>query len=103
LNTEPQLPPSLVLLRRLVTGMLILMMVGFVVLIVTFVTKFSSVAQSAQFPQTLPENITLPEGAVAGAVTLGTDWLGVVDGVEQILIYDAESGALRDTVDITRP
>lgn len=48
----------------------------------------------------LPENITLPEGTKASAVTLGPGWYGIVTQDNQFLIFDADDGALRQTVTI---
>ena len=49
-------------------------------------------------PMRLPDEITLPESARALAFTRGGDWFAVVTDRDQILIYDAATHALRQTV-----
>jgi len=48
----------------------------------------------------LPAGISLPDGARAEAVTMGRGWIAVVTDSNEILILDAESGALRQRVAI---
>ena len=48
----------------------------------------------------LPAAIALPEGAQARAVTVGEGWVAVVSDQGEILIFDATTGALRQTVAI---
>jgi hypothetical protein len=48
----------------------------------------------------LPENITLPDGAQAQNFTRGADWIAIVTTGNEILIFDAASGDLRQTVEI---
>jgi hypothetical protein len=42
----------------------------------------------------------LPDGLTAEAVTFGRGWIAVVTDTEEILILDAETGALRQRVAI---
>ena len=70
------------------------MIAGLLVLIVLFVTRFPS----AEAP--LPDAITLPDGARATAFTQGSGWYAVVTEADEILIYDRESGALRQRIAI---
>ncbi len=51
-------------------------------------------------PPGLPEQISLPDGATARAVTFGQGWVAVVTTDERILIIDAETGALRQELQI---
>jgi hypothetical protein len=83
-------------LRWLVTGLTATMMAGLIVLIWLFVTRFPA---PPDLP--LPAEIALPEGARATAVTRGRDWLAVVTEDQRILIFDAATGALRQSVAIT--
>ena len=46
----------------------------------------------------LPENIALPAGAQVAAVTIARDWVVVVTEAGAVLLYDRESGALRQRV-----
>lgn len=48
----------------------------------------------------LPAAVSLPEGAVAEAVTFGRGWVAVVTGGGEILVFDAASGALRQRLAI---
>lgn len=88
------MPPSLKLLRAMVFALLAVMIVGFIVLVSVFVTRFGAA------PPPLPETVALPEGETARAVTLGSDWIGVVTESDAILIFDRASGALRQRIEI---
>lgn len=95
---QPDVDPTLVrMLRTLVTVMSVVMIVGFIVLIVLFVIRFRDQ------PAPLPAEITLPEGQSPYAVTRGKDWYAVVTQDQQILIYDASTGKIVQTVDINLP
>ncbi|WP_420859127.1 DUF6476 family protein [Marivivens marinus] len=90
---EP-LPPQLMFLKRLVTGLAVVMIAGFLVLIVALVIRLNRPLI------TLPEQIALPAGAEAQAFTQGADWFAVVTTDDRILIFDRASGALRQTVTV---
>lgn len=47
---------------------------------------------------TLPEDVTLPDGANAQAVTIGSNWYAVVTHDNRILIFDKTTGKLRQSV-----
>lgn len=49
----------------------------------------------------LPDQITLPDGAVATSFTQGPDWYAVVTASDEILIFDRATGRLRQTLQIT--
>ncbi|MBU2866982.1 hypothetical protein KO497_08315 [Pacificibacter marinus] len=89
---------GLTLMRRLVTSLLVVMILGFLLLIGLLVTRFPTMDASVSFD--LPENIALPAGATAQNFTRGADWVAIVTTDNQILIFDATSGALRQTVEI---
>ncbi|TCO72811.1 hypothetical protein EV655_10338 [Rhodovulum euryhalinum] len=91
------LPPNLKLLRVLVTVLMVTMIAGFLVIVALFVIRMPG---GGTLP--LPEAVVLPEGARASAFTRGRDWVAVVTEDDRILIYDAATGALRQTVKITR-
>ncbi len=80
---------------RLVTVLTATMILGLLVIVTLFVTRFRSAPEMV-----LPESITLPEGARATAFTQGTGWLAVVTADGRILIYDRQSGALRQEVKV---
>ena len=94
----PGLPPDLRFLKWLVTALAATMMVGLIALVAVFVTRFPG---AAPLPA-LPPGVTLPEGAVAEAVTFGRGWVAVVAG-DRILIYDSATGALRQEVTVVQP
>ena len=91
---EPIEPANLRFLRRLVTVLTAVMICGLLVIIGLFVTRLGT----ATTPLTLPDAITLPDGATAQAFTQGQDWYGVVTNEDQILIYDRTTGNLRQTI-----
>ena len=62
---EPQLPPSLRLLRRLVTALTVVMIAGFLVLIAALVMRLNAGGPS------LPDSVALPEGARAADALTG--------------------------------
>jgi hypothetical protein len=82
------LPPGLRFLKGLVIVLMITMIVGVITIVALLVTKMNG-------PIPLPEEISLPDGAKAQAVTVGTDWVGVVTTDNRILIFDRLTGALR--------
>lgn len=48
----------------------------------------------------LPAGLALPEGAEPFAFTRGRDWVAVVTAQDEILIFDAATGALRQRLAI---
>ncbi len=82
------------MLRVLVTVLSVVMIAGFIVLIALFVIRF----QERQPP--LPDEITLPDGAVASAFTRGDGWYAVVTQDQEILIFDALTHRLLKTVPV---
>lgn len=54
-------------------------------------------------PPPMPATITLPDGTTATAFTQADDWFAVVTDDDRILIFDRDTGALVQTVVITRP
>ncbi len=66
------------------------MIAGLITIIALIVIRFPTVI--VQRPS-LPESITLPEGAKATAVTFGQGWVAVVTAADEILIFDARTGA----------
>lgn len=98
-GSEPGgLPPNLRMLRTLVTLLMVTMIGGFLVIVALFVIRMPQ--GGGALP--LPDSVTLPEGAEAEAFTRGRDWVAVVTADDRILIYDAETGTLRQTVEIRR-
>jgi len=82
-------------LRLLVTILTVTMIVGFLVIVFLFVTKFSEA-----FGPELPNEITLPDGTEATAFTQGDTWFAIVTKDQKILIFDRDGGTLRKTISI---
>ena len=97
---EPELPPSLRFLKRLVTVLTITMILGVITVVGLLVTRLTAVAPVAS----LPEGMRLPAGTSMAAVTFGTGWIAVVTTQNHILIYDT-AGTLRQNlkIDINSP
>jgi len=83
-------------LRILVTTLTATMIVGLLAIVVLLVIRFTTENPVL----VMPGSIELPDGAQATAFTQGVDWYAVVTNGDQILIYDRESGDLRQTVDV---
>lgn len=47
---------------------------------------------------TLPDQVELPDGAKAQAVTIGNNWYAVVTEDNRILIFDKTTGNLRQEI-----
>jgi hypothetical protein len=91
------LPPDLRFLKRLVTVLAGTMIAGLITIIALLVMRFP---QAPGARPALPERISLPAGAKAEAVTAGRGWVAVVTEAGEILIFDAATGALTQTVSI---
>ena len=95
-NNEPEEPANLKFLRTLVTVLTGTMIVGVVVIIGLLVMRFTSPPASVP----LPASITLPDGAQATAFTRGSHWYAIVTDQDEILIFDPDTGDLRQTIQI---
>lgn len=96
LPEEPELPPSLRLLKRLVTVLTLVMIVAVITITGVFVTRLPNLAAA---PPALPGTLALPDGAEAAAVTMGTGWIAVVTKDDRILVFGAD-GTLRQEIRI---
>jgi hypothetical protein len=85
-------PANLRFLRRMVTVLTTVMILGVVVVISLLVTRLT------RDTPVLPSEIALPDGAQAVAFTQAADWYAVVTDQGEILIFDRMTGALRQTV-----
>lgn len=72
------------------------MIIGLVVMIALVVIRL----QQPPVPLALPDNITLPQGAKAQAVTYGRDWYAVVSEDDVIYIFDRSTNALRQIIPV---
>ncbi len=75
------------------------MIIGLLAIVAMLVIRFT--AEPA--PPGLPDSIALPEGTSAIAFTRGPGWYAVVTGDNRILIFDAGSGTLRQTIALDLP
>ncbi|MEL6312896.1 MAG: DUF6476 family protein, partial [Pseudomonadota bacterium] len=92
-HPSPVDPGTVKYLRWLVTILTATMVLGFIVIVVLFVIRFSDA-----FGPELPDEIVLPDGSTPVAFTQGGDWYAVVTKDDQILIFDRESQELRQTI-----
>jgi hypothetical protein len=94
--TGPELPRDLRFLKLLVTALAGTMILGIAAIVLLIAVRMPGGAPAGP---ALPDAIRLPEGVAAGAVTMGRGWIAVVtEAGDEILVFDAESGALRDRV-----
>ena len=91
---EPELPPSLRMLKRLVTVLTVTMILGVITVVGLLVIRMPQFNAAP----VLPASLTLPDGATAAAVTMGTGWIAVVTTDDHILIYDSFGQMIRDIV-----
>src|SRR5680860_1002556 len=77
MDNDPQMQPvdpaMVRYLRVLVTVLSATMIIGFIIIVALFVTRFAGGPDL-----TLPDTIALPDGAKAEAFTQGRDWYAVV-------------------------
>lgn len=88
------MPASLRFLRLLVTVLMVVMIAGIVIIVGLIWSRYSGPALP------MPEAITLPAGTTATAFTRGEGWYAVVTKDSRILIFDADSGDLRQEIRI---
>ncbi len=89
---DAALPPGLRFLKWLVITLMIVMIAGVITIVALLVTRLRPA------PSPLPAAISLPADAFPTAVTAGPGWYAVVTSDGRILIFDAATGALRQTV-----
>ncbi|MFA9231556.1 MAG: DUF6476 family protein [Microgenomates group bacterium] len=94
--SEPDLPPSLRFLKALVIVLMITMIAGVITVVGLLVTRMPDANAIAPV---LPDQIQLPPGQTAAAVTMGKGWIAVVTEQQSILIFNPD-GSLRQTVAI---
>ena len=87
---DPAKVPELAWLRRVVTGLALVMGLGIVAVAGVLWLRLSQPPLPA-----LPAAITLPEGSRPAAITFARDWTIVVTDTAEVLIFD-RGGALRD-------
>ena len=82
--------PMLRYLRALVTLLAVVMALGMIAIAAILWLRLSA---PAPLPE-LPAGIELPQGSAVEALTFARDWIVVVTGAGEVLLYDRE-GALR--------
>lgn len=97
---QPEEPANLKFLRRLVTVLTGTMIFGVVVIIGLLVMRINTKPAAVSQPMLLPDSITLPDGTTASAYTQGSGWYAVVTSGNEILIFDQDSGVVRQTIQI---
>ena len=88
---EPRLPPSLRFLKALVIVLMITMIVGVITVVGLLVTRMPN-ANAVM----LPQDLKLPAGKTAQAVTMGKGWIGVVTSDNRFMLFDAAGQLLQD-------
>lgn len=94
---EGPLPPGLRLLKWLVIALTATMIAGLAAVVWLLVQRLPA-ALAPALP--LPPGLALPAGAEPFAFTRGRDWVAVVTAADEILIFDAATGALRQRLAI---
>lgn len=87
-------PGNLRFLRLLVTILTGTMIAGLLAIITLLVIRFPTATPA------LPEAITLPDGTRAQAFTATARWYAVVTTDDRILIYDRDTGDLRQEITV---
>ncbi|MEZ5778013.1 MAG: DUF6476 family protein [Paracoccaceae bacterium] len=90
-------PPELRFLKLLVSVLAGTMILGLITIIALLVIRLPAAVTP---PPTIPDGLALPDGAQAAAVTAGRGWVAIVTDGEEILIFDAKTGELRQRVAI---
>ncbi|MBE3639844.1 DUF6476 family protein [Mangrovicoccus algicola] len=93
-----QEPAPLKFLRRLVTVLTGVMILGVITIAGLLVMRLSRDRQQIA----LPAELALPKGAEAAAITAGPGWYAVVTRDSRILIY-APDGTLRQELEVSLP
>lgn len=76
------------------------MILGLITVIGLLVIRLQALPGAAP---ALPEEVTLPAGVTAAAVTFGRGWYAVVTTDDRILVFSAESHALVSEMRVTLP
>ncbi|WP_090221024.1 DUF6476 family protein [Epibacterium ulvae] len=90
-------PAQLKFLRRLITTLTAVMICGLVVVVALLVIRLSDDGPD------LPENIALPDGIEAKAVTFGEGWIAIVTADDRILVLNNLTGQIQQEILIKSP
>ena len=94
-SEQLELPPSLRWLKWLVTALTLTLILGVITIVGLLVTRLP-LGTTPSFP----ENLALPAGTEAQAITRGEGWVAVVTRDNRILIFDA-LGQLKQEITVT--
>ncbi|UWQ05715.1 DUF6476 family protein [Aliiroseovarius crassostreae] len=97
ITTDTPIDGTVRFLKILVTTLTATTIIGLIVLITVIVMRFQ---QESVVP--LPQELVLPQGAVAVAVTRGPGWFAVVTEDERILILEPDGRTIRREVAISK-
>ena len=89
-------PPDVRFIKRLVVVLTSVMIVGLILILGLLVTRLGMTPA----PLALPDEIALPDGTRAQAITLARDWVLVLVDTGEVLLYDRGSGELRHRIDL---
>ena len=94
-------PPRLRQLRWLVNALLLVLIAGIVIITTLLAIRLAPLGAP---PPPLPDEIALPDGETAEAVTFGRDWIAIVTsdaaGAERIRLLDRATGRERAAIPI---
>jgi hypothetical protein len=90
--------PHLRFLKTLVTVLAGTMIIGLITIVALLVIRFPTAINSGP---SIPPEIVLPIGVTAEAYTVGRGWYAIVTTQNEILIFDAKTKLLRQTVKIS--
>ncbi|MAT88668.1 MAG: hypothetical protein CL532_09020 [Aestuariivita sp.] len=90
--------PNLTFLRRLVTLLTLTMIVGIAALVTLIFIRF----QGEATPMSLPDSISLPDGARPMAFTKTHKWYAIITEDDEIMFFDT-NGVLFNRVKVFSP
>ncbi len=103
-SIAPAEPANLRWLRRLVTTLTAVLILGVIAIVALLVIRLNAAAPGPTLA--LPAEIALPDGETATALTRGTGWIAVVTrdegGAERIRVLDAATYAERSVTEMAR-
>lgn len=94
-NGPAKAPPEVVWLKRLVTGLAVVMGAGIIAIVAILWVRLGT-APEPMLP-ILPEGTEIPADVLPAAVTFARDWMVIVSDKGEILLFD-RAGALRNRV-----
>ena len=87
-------PSNIRFLRILVTTLTFTMIAGIIIVITLLVIKL----QPSKLK--IPQDISLPKGTKAISYSQGSDWIAITTSNDKILIFDRQTGEIRNEINI---